>query len=249
MNRVKEHYENLLARHYTWMFATSFENKVSEQKTLLEDVLESAENHPHQGLAVDLGSGPGYQSLAFAQLGFSPVIALDSSPTLLHELQSHRGDLPIQTLEADLSTFSQFLAPGAAEIIVCMGDTITHLESKATVLALFDAIGEALAPGGTFILTYRDLSAELSGLDRFIPVHSDHERVMTCFLEFDQPDSVQINDLVYFREGSQWKLEKSNYRKLRLPVAWVEEAMSSIGLTVTRRQVGRLICLMGRKHR
>ena len=100
----------------------------------------------------------------------------------------------------------------------------------------------------TLVLSYRDLSAGASGLDRFIPVYSDESKVMTCFLEFDRPDTVLVHDLVYSREGEQWHFEKSSYRKLRLPVEWLENAMIRVGFSVQSGQAGRLLRLVGQKH-
>jgi SAM-dependent methyltransferase len=247
MDSVKEHYEKLLAKHYSWMFGTSFENKVAEQKTVLQDALNPEAADGYRGLAVDLGCGPGYQALALAQMGFSPVIAVDTSAALLSELQAHRGSLQIQTIENDICNLGQIAVPGTAHVIACMGDTITHLGSRPDVLALVRQAGKVLVPGGAFVITYRDLSEELRGLDRFIPVRSDDERVMTCFLEFDLAESVLVHDLVYSRDGAQWKLEKSSYRKLRLPVRWLEDAMTNVGFAVSRGQAGRLTRLVGRK--
>jgi len=48
--------------------------------------------------------------------------------------------------------------------------------------------------------TYRDLTKELEGLDRFIPVRSD-DKIMTCFLEYESAESVAVHDLIYTRVG------------------------------------------------
>jgi hypothetical protein len=34
---AQEHYENLLAEHYEWMFGLPFEAKVAEQKAILDE--------------------------------------------------------------------------------------------------------------------------------------------------------------------------------------------------------------------
>jgi len=247
MEGVKEHYERLLARHYSWMFGGSFEEKVSEQRTILEDALHCAGIRSLSGLALDLGCGPGYQSMALAQLGFSPVIAIDTSATLLDELRSHAQRLSIQTVEDDVLHLDRYVAECSANVLVCMGDTITHLENREDVMNLLRAASKALANGGAFVITYRDLSHELRGVDRFIPVHSDDGRVMTCFLEFDQPESAMVHDLVYEKEASDWKLQKSCYRKLRLPTDWLEQAMTSAGFVVHRGLAGRMTRLVGIK--
>ena len=99
MDSVSEHYERLLARHYTWMFGKSFDEKVAEQRAILADALKSVGINDCKGSAADLGSGPGYQSVALAQLGYSPVIAIDTSATLLEELRAHAGTMPIQGIQ------------------------------------------------------------------------------------------------------------------------------------------------------
>lgn len=242
---VKDHYERLLARHYTWMFGKSFDDKVAEQISILEDAL--GEHSLFNGLAVDLGSGPGYQSIALVQLGFSAVIAIDTSAALLHELRTHASSLSIETVEDDILHLDRHIPVNSAQLIVCMGDTITHLESRAAVLDLLNSASRALVSGGKLIITWRDLSHELHGLDRFIPVYSDDQRVMTCFLEFDQRESVMVHDLVYELRDSGWRLEKSCYRKLRLPLEWLENSMSSAGFAVECGTAGRLIRLIGTK--
>jgi len=232
MGSVAEHYRNLLAENYTWMFGVPFDEKVAEQKALLAGVLAGP------GLAVDLGSGPGFQSIALADLGFSPVLAIDTSEELLQELEAHRGTRPIETQVGDISEFAD---SRQAAVVVCMGDTLTHLPSKDAVRAMFGAVAKRLVSGGKFVLTYRDLTATLAGTERFIPVRSDADRIMTCFLEYEGADFVQVTDLLHVRGEGEWLLQKSSYRKLRLSRGWVKQALTEAGFTAqTDGQAGRM---------
>lgn len=253
MSQVTDHYDHLLARHYTWMFGASFAEKVAEQKAILAQALTFA-NTPTTRLAIDLGSGPGFQSVALAELGFAPVLAVDTSAALLEELRAHAEllspptALSIQTHPVDLRALPQLVPPGAATAIVCMGDTITHLPRRSDVSALFRDIATALAPGGAFVLTWRDLTAELCGTDRFIPVRSDENTVMICFLEYTDEDHVTVHDLVYTREADGWSLNKSSYPKLRLSPTWIAEHVTAAGLVVEHQgPAGRLLQLVARK--
>jgi len=247
VGNVEDHYSNLLAKHYTWMFGVSFDAKVAEQKAILHDALQPAGYRPDPGMAVDLGCGSGFQTVALAEMGYSPVVAVDTSQFLLKELQSHGDNLSIGTICNDILKLSEFVSPATAKAVVCMGDTITHLGSRDEVEELLRLVFYSLTPGGKFVLSYRDLSAEAIGLDRIIPVYSDENKVMTCFLEFDLPDVVLVHDLVYIRQGEQWLFEKSSYRKLRLPLNWLENAMVRVGFAVQRGQAGRLVRLVGEK--
>ncbi|MBN2751651.1 MAG: methyltransferase domain-containing protein [Rhodospirillaceae bacterium] len=241
---IRNHYETLLAAHYTWMFGRPFDDKVAEQRRLFEHLGALPKD---RGLAFDLGSGPGFQAIALAELGFTQVIAVDLSPTLLTELEHHKQGHAIETREADLVATLAHAAPESTDMIVCMGDTLTPLESRAEVTRLFAHATSVLAAGGTFVLTYRDLSAEVTGTDRFIPVASDANRHLTCFLEY-APDTVMVHDLLHEREGEQWSFRASAYRKLRLPVDWVATELRAAGFTrVEVKPAGRLSCVLARK--
>jgi SAM-dependent methyltransferase len=232
MTTVDEHYERLLAKHYTWMFNTSFAEKVEEQKSILSQALKPVIGTTTPSLAVDLGSGPGFQTIALAQLGFAPVVAVDTSAELLDELRSHAGGLSIQIRQADLRDLPVIVAAGEAAAVVCMGDTLTHLPSKPDVRGLFAAVSRSLVSGGVFVITYRDLTAELKGAERFIPVRADENTIMTCFLEYEDPEYVTVHDLVHTRENKSWVLSKSSYRKLRLGVGWLIQELLASGFVI-----------------
>jgi len=240
MSTVTEHYETLLAHHYSWMFNQSFEEKVTEQRKILEEILPlqtKADRH----LAIDLGSGPGFQSVALAELGFSQILAVDTSETLLKELATHRNNHPIQTLHADIRDLPTIAASQQANVILCMGDTLTHLPSKADVEELFRNSYNALASHGTLILTFRDLTTDLHGLDRFLPIRSEADKIMTCFLEFESSDSVRVNDLIHIHQPTGWILHKSSYAKLRLSATWVAQRLLEAGFSIAaQRPAGRL---------
>jgi SAM-dependent methyltransferase len=248
MASVSEHYKHLLSRHYTWMLGASFEEKVKEQSAFLSRTLGTLKNSPKPELAVDLGCGPGFQTIALAQLGFSPVIAVDTSSELLDELRSYVGDFPVRIEKADLRELPALVSAGQATVIVCMGDTLTHLPGKGDATALFRAAFDALRQGGMIIITYRDLTTELYGIDRFIPVRSDEDKIMTCFLEFENAESVVVHDLIYVREGAGWSLNKSSYRKMRLGIDWICQELGKAGFTAVSQDLcGRLLAVTATK--
>ncbi|MTJ79456.1 MAG: class I SAM-dependent methyltransferase [Telmatospirillum sp.] len=241
MAAVAKHYETLLAGHYTWM-SGGFPGKVAEQTALLTRLGLAPRRSGH---ALDLGCGPGFQSVALADLGYD-VTAFDINRRLLAELTQQREQRPIVVREADIRTFASSVSQDV-ELIVCMGDTLTHLPSRDDVERLFRDAARTLEPGGGFVLTYRDLSAELTGTDRFIPVRADSDRIMTCFLDYEA-EAVVVHDLIHVRDNGEWTLHKSSYRKLRLPVHWVRDRMTGCGLILRHEETvkGMTILVGGR---
>jgi len=225
---VQQHYDDLLAAHYSWMSGITFAEKVAEQHNLLNN-LGFADGG--RGCAVDLGCGPGYQAVALSELGYSNVIALDTSEALLNELRIASQGQSITPVLADLRDIANHVGEGTADAIVCMGDTITHLDHRDDVARLLDDAYRALRSGGRLALTYRDFSLELTGTDRFIPVRSDDQRIMTCVLEYEA-DHVVVTDLIHLRSEAGWQLQKSSYRKLRLAPSWVVDMLRGAGYSV-----------------
>jgi SAM-dependent methyltransferase len=231
MTTSEEHYRNLLASYYSWMFGVSFDVKIAEQRAFLDPLLTDTS----RGLAVDLGSGPGFQSFSLAQLGFGPIHAIDTSAELLAELESHRRHDPafcIHTHHTDILNLADLVAPASAAVVVCMGDTLTHLPSFQAVRDLFSDVAAVLVPDGVFITTWRDLTNERAGTERFIPVRSSENIIMTCFLEYISSTTVCVHDLVYTRDSdcNSWSFAKSSYPKLRLAPAQIIAELTATGL-------------------
>jgi 2-polyprenyl-3-methyl-5-hydroxy-6-metoxy-1,4-benzoquinol methylase len=227
---VQKHYEELLAENYTWMFG-GFGVKTEEQKAVLTHLLGGEEGIG--GRAMDLGCGSGFQAIALAQLGCS-VTAIDTSMELLKELEAHRGDLDIKTVHDSIENMSHVVREGdeKEDIIVCMGDTVTHLPSTESVKTMFHEAFELLRVHGRFVLSYRDLTHELKGTDRFLLVRNDESKIMTCFLEYE-PQTVVVHDLIHAKgDDGSWGLKKSAYKKLRLSVKWVVDALKQEGFEV-----------------
>jgi SAM-dependent methyltransferase len=222
MPTVAEHYSRLLADVYSWMYG-GWDAALARYTEFFD-----SRGIAPQGVkrAIDLGAGCGFQAIPLARRGFS-VTAIDLDCKLLAELEQHKGGEKIETICADILQFRRH-APQTAELVICMVDTLLHLDSQAAVARLVADVFAALEPGGTFIATFRDFTVETKELDRFIPVRSDDDTIFTCFLEFER-DTVKVHDLVYRRVDGRWDFAKSYYRKLRLPTAWVVMALREAG--------------------
>jgi SAM-dependent methyltransferase len=228
---VADHYEKHLGPIYTWMVG-DVDAAISRSDAELDALALPSTTG---GTAVDLGAGFGLHSLPLARRGFS-VVAIDSYEPLLKELVSRKGSLPIRTVNADLLAFRAH-TPKPIDVMVCMGDTLTHLPNHSSVESLFRDVAASLSPGGLFATTFRDyMSAPLQGDARFVLVRGDDERVLTCFLEYADT-TVTVHDLLHQREGGSWRLRTSSYPKLRLSPEWVVEQLSSLGLS-TRSDAG-----------
>ena len=231
---TQAHYENHLAHFYSWMFG-DFAAKAEENKAFF---VKHEITPQTTGVAVDLGAGSGFQSIPLAQLGFE-VMAIDFSQVLMDELQKHAAErqVKVHTVTDDLLSFPQYLK-ATPELIVCMGDTLTHLPSWETVQDLIAKAYQHLEAGGHFILSYRDLSDELQNTERFIPVKSDAHMILTCFLEYE-PDYVKVFDILHEKQAGQWQQKISFYRKLKIPLEKLTDSLKKTGFQVKTVETDR----------
>jgi SAM-dependent methyltransferase len=224
MATVGEHYEELLADLYAWMLG-DFDARVEAQQGWLRGIVDGT-----GGIAIDLGAGTGAEAIALARLGHD-VVAVDASAKLVAQMHGRVADAglsgDVEIVHADLVAFLEAGGDRLASLVVCLGDTLTHLESPAAVQRMFRAARRSIASGGRLVVSFRDLSHELHGLDRFFLVRSDASRILTCFVEY-LPDRAIVHDIVHVRSDDRWEMRTSSYAKLRLAVddvcAWLADA-------------------------
>ncbi|MBO9151446.1 class I SAM-dependent methyltransferase [Chitinophaga sp. GCM10012297] len=239
---AKEHYDNHLAAFYAWMTG-NFDTKQQEQ----EDYFRRKHIAPAGNrVAVDLGAGHGLQTISLANLGFT-VFAVDFNQHLLSELNARAKGMPVRTILGNLTNTAQYAMD--AELITCMGDTLTHLESIQQVTTLLEQWQRMLPPGGKLVLSFRDLTQELHHEERFIPVKAEDERIHTCFLEYF-PGFVRVFDVLMEKINGQWIQKVSSYQKLRLGIEQVKVMLTAAGFTVRDHEViARMHYLVAEKNR
>lgn len=238
---IKNHYETHLHAYYSWIWG-GLKNKTSENKQFF---LDNSIKPESTGVAIDLGAGSGFQSIPLAELGFS-VKALDFSCKLLQELNTGKQNLDIHTIESDILDFNTYSGYNP-ELIVCMGDTLTHLQTMQSVENVIQNSFNILNDCGKLILSFRDMTRELIDEKRFIPVRSDENIIFTCFLEY-LPDHVNVFDIVHEKINGAWDQKISFYKKLKIPERAIREIIISAGFIIDQiKNENGFITVIGKK--
>lgn len=223
---VRRHYDTMLAPIYAWMVG----DPDAAQARAREEVHSIGPFRPG-AVAVDLGAGLGFHARALAEAGHQRVWMVETNAQLLTAAQGWVGDDGVHGVAADLRDFTDHVERGPVDTIVCMGDTLTHLPGREAVADLLATIANSLRPGGVFLTTFRDYTQELTGPDRFVPVRSDDQRILTAFLEY-AADVVTVHDMLQERHDAGWSLAVGAYPKARIDPAWVVTLLTGHGLVV-----------------
>ena len=231
LETVKAHYDEFLGSVYSWILG-DFANAQQKYMLFFESIGVGQNN---AGTAIDLGCGPGCQSLPLADLGYD-VLAIDFCRELLEELVDHAEDRTIRTVHDDLRTFRNHITE-PVDLIVCMGDTLVHLPNEEAVEKVLDDICDALKTGGKFIYAIRDyVSFAPQGIARFIPVRANDDMIFTCFLDYDD-ESVHVHDILHRKIKGVWQTTISDYRKLRLNTEQINKKLESNGFQIESRSL------------
>ncbi|MCI0751496.1 MAG: class I SAM-dependent methyltransferase [Flammeovirgaceae bacterium] len=227
---AKDHYANHLSTFYSWMVG-DFKSGVQKQK----EFFKSQGIIPKRsGTAIDLGAGNGIQTVALAELDFH-VHAIDFDENLVQELKKNSYGMSVSVIRDDIRNLGPYIKL-QAELIVCCGDTLTHLENLDEVTSFLDGCVKALDPEGVFVLTFRDYSIPLEGAHRFIPVKSDEQRILTCVLDYEK-EYVNVTDLLYEKAETGWNQKVSSYKKIRINPSVIVQQLSNIGMTIKVNEV------------
>lgn len=222
---AQAHYDAFLAANYAWISGRPGDQVRKNKKFFSSHSVMPRNNRS----AIDLGAGPGFPSIALAELGYS-VTAVDFCQHLLDELRLHAGSLPVETVHDDIRHYPAWAGRHPA-IIVCMGDTLTHLPSVEDAGDLVRQCYRELAPGGRLVLTLRDYSREPDGAEIVIPVQRDAGRIFLCRLHY-QEETVRVQDILYSRRQGTWSRSEGTYTKIRIAPGTLAGMLTGAGFTI-----------------
>jgi len=239
---IQDHYDTLLARNYDWT-AGGWDANCEKSRQFFSD---HAIRPTGTGIAIDLGAGSGFHSVALAEAGFR-VTAVDFSAPMLKILKSHTGSLPVRPVHADIqSPVAWDTVP--PELIICMGDTLTHLPDFNSVSTLIHRCARELTAGGILILSCRNYSKKPAGSIEVIPVQRDKDRIFLCRIEYGI-EQVRVTDILYTRESGSWERISGTYSKLPVAPDQLDQLFSGSGFRIRFNNPGNdTITLIGQKN-
>lgn len=149
---------------------------------------------------------------------------MDFNQQLIDELKVNSNGLTITTKIGDIKNINDFVTE-KPELVVCCGDTLSHLDNKNEIQKFISDVSNSLARNGKLVLSFRDYSTNLTDTNRFIPVKSDETKILTCILDYET-EFVTVTDLLHEKTSSGWIQKVSSYKKVRLITSEIMELLN-----------------------
>lgn len=185
---VAQTYDDL-ADHYHLIFE-NWELSVERQAAALSSILQRKCGLTTTSTILDCACGIGTQSLGLAKLGFR-VTGCDVSARAVERarLEASRRNLDIQFSVANMLNLAG-LTHSDFDTVICMDNSLPHLQSPEQLLQAAEQIRSRLRPGGFLMASIRDYDqlGEERPTIQGPSFYSDHGRRRIVFQVWDWVD-------------------------------------------------------------
>ncbi|MCB2203397.1 class I SAM-dependent methyltransferase [bacterium] len=185
MLQAEQFYDDIAASYDAM---TGFDTRLAAQKPLLQRLIDRL---PAESV-IDMGCGTGVHAIALAQMGLRAT-GVDISAGMLERAQRHAG----QHSASVRFVHGDFLAPltdPPADLLLCLGNSLPHLPSRAALAAVFAHWRSLLVPGGHVLVQLLNYRRVLTRKERIVNIRRDGERTIVRFYDF-LDDGLQFNIL------------------------------------------------------
>jgi 2-polyprenyl-3-methyl-5-hydroxy-6-metoxy-1,4-benzoquinol methylase len=220
-----EEFYDTLADQYDGM--TQFSVRLHKQKELLASVLQTLPANT----VIDMGCGTGVHAIALALLGCDAT-GVDISENMLVRARVHAADAgaAVRFLQGDFLT----TAPSAPfDLLLCLGNSLPHLESRAVLVAVLRHWRALCAPGGHVLIQLLNYRRVLERRERIVNIRRSGGDTIIRFYDF-LDDALQFNILTVREAGGSMTHSLQSTRLIPFVESDFVSAASAAGFSDVR---------------
>lgn len=181
------------------------------------------------GILLDLACGTGSLAEQLDSLGYD-VIAVDNSPEMLGEAMDKKFDSgkSIQYLCQDMRELDMF---GTIDVIVCILDSLNHLDSLDDIKRVFERVFLFCEPGGLFIFDINTEYKHKNVLGENVFVY-DTDDVYCVWQNDCEGGRVKIHLDFFVPENGMYKRYEESFCENAYPICDIEKVLEETGFRV-----------------
>ncbi len=177
----------------------------------------------------DIACGTGLHAQYFAEMGAN-VLATDASAEMVRHAQQRRHHPRIRYVVADMRS----LESQSADLVVCLGNSLSLLGSVSEVAAVVAEVAERLAPGGMFAAQVVNNAAKGMGQPRHrVELKETEDGQVVAVKSLVPLGEKTLLSLNFFHESAgSWESASDTAVLLHLAVEDFQAAAQEAGLQV-----------------
>lgn len=188
---------------------------------------------------LDVACGTGRHAVEFARWGLRAA-GCDISAEMLRLAGRNAAEagVDVELFRAGLTDIDEKTAGRTFDAIICIGNSLPHLQTQRELDRAMRSIKRALAPGGVFISQIRNYERILRDDLRFMPPTSaevdGRECVFFRMLDIHGPRRVDFHIIRMIQESGKWTHTVQTTRLRPIMKAHMNKALERAGFTKIR---------------
>lgn len=160
---------------------------------------------------LDAACATGMHAIALAQRGYTVSGGDLSQPMIQHARQNAtRAGADVRFEEAGFGSLSQVFEPGSFDALLCLGNSLPHLTSKAELATALQDFARLLRSEGLLIVQNRNFDLVMADRERWMEPQAhqedNNEWLFLRFYDYEPDGLINFNVVTLYREDQgTWK--------------------------------------------
>ncbi len=217
-------------------YFVNWENRLAYELPFLEQQLRTLGQDPSQIRVMDTACGTGHHAIALASLGFQ-VSGSDLFPEMvsLADANAKAAGEKVTFRTAGFGNISEsFKQPGEFDAVLCLGNSLPHVDSNQDMKKALLDFKDLLRPGGMLLLQMRNFDLVMGEKKRWMEPQSvkdgSTEWLFLRFYDFETDGKIQFNILSLHRQANApWQTQLTSTHLLPIHSEKLKAELTSLG--------------------
>lgn len=163
-----------------------------------------------KGTLLDLGCGTGNKSIFFAA-GGNTVTGIDSDSGMIEKARSSNAAANISYEHLDMMEAARHFSPKSFGGILCLGNTLVHLDGPEQIATLLGDVSRLLAPHGSFLLQILNYNRILDAKQFTLPVLESEDVIFRRHYEWEESQMHFVTSIEVKSSGKSYSNDITLY--------------------------------------
>jgi ubiquinone/menaquinone biosynthesis C-methylase UbiE len=215
----------------------NWESRLAFELPFIEKAITIAQQGKEALKILDVACGTGMHAISLSRHGYS-VSGADLFPNMIDRARQNarEANADVRFEVAGFGGLTQTFGKASIDALVCLGNSLPHVDNEAALQAALNDFAMVLRPGGVLLLQNRNFDKVMAQKIRWMEpqAHREGEREWAFFRFYDfEPDGhIQFHIVTLYREGARnWQQTLRSTRLFPLLQVDLNRALIATGFS------------------